>query len=291
MVISNKQLETWAHQGSITASKSSHESIRACLSKYYFPEGVTYDDYLQGSYRNSTNIFGDSDVDLVVELTSAYRYNIDKLTQEENKKFLERSNSEYSLFDFKKDILNALRENYDNSNIEEGSKSIKLKKDSVSIDTDIVVSMKYRYFFSLDNYVEGISFYSNKDYRWIYSYPKQHYDNGLVKMSNTDGNYKPFIRICKNIRSTLEEDGYISDNLINSYQIESLIFNVPNNLFSGTYQEIFYKIFSHLERADISKYQCQHELYSLFGDSLDQWNIDDAKKFINKVIKLWDDWE
>jgi tRNA nucleotidyltransferase (CCA-adding enzyme) len=77
MPIPESQLEIWSHQGAVTASKTTHESIRIALSANTSPirqrvaaGGVEI--YLQGSYKNDTNIRGDSDVDVVVELTATY---------------------------------------------------------------------------------------------------------------------------------------------------------------------------------------------------------------------------
>ncbi len=70
MAIPESQLGGWSDHGPQEASKRTHEAIRRALDGYQWPRGMTYDFCLQGSYRNDTNVRGDSDVDVVLELKS-----------------------------------------------------------------------------------------------------------------------------------------------------------------------------------------------------------------------------
>jgi hypothetical protein len=76
MSVPESQLQTWSNQGAITTAQSTHTSIRNALSAYNWPVDVSYNIYLQGSYRNSTNFRGDSDEDVIVEVTSVYWSNL-----------------------------------------------------------------------------------------------------------------------------------------------------------------------------------------------------------------------
>ena len=76
MGIPESQLETWSHQGAITTANATHESIRNALNSYEFPDGVDFEVYLQGSYKNDTNIRGDMDVDLAVQINSTFYSNL-----------------------------------------------------------------------------------------------------------------------------------------------------------------------------------------------------------------------
>ena len=68
--IPESQLSRWSNHGAQDAAKRTHEQVRRVLDAYHWPAGVKYDFYLQGSYQNDTNISGDSDVDVVLELKS-----------------------------------------------------------------------------------------------------------------------------------------------------------------------------------------------------------------------------
>jgi tRNA nucleotidyltransferase (CCA-adding enzyme) len=76
------------HQGATKTAQATHESIRSALTT---ASGSLVKDkditmYLQGSYKNSTNIRGDSDVDLVVLLNSTFLYDTSGLTADERKR-------------------------------------------------------------------------------------------------------------------------------------------------------------------------------------------------------------
>src|SRR6516162_3718720 len=71
MAIPESQLETWSHQGSITQSKNTYATVKRALeapdTKY---AGKSFEVFLQGSYGNDTNIYAESDVDVVIRLDS-----------------------------------------------------------------------------------------------------------------------------------------------------------------------------------------------------------------------------
>jgi tRNA nucleotidyltransferase (CCA-adding enzyme) len=83
MGIPQSQLEIWAKQGATVTAKSTHESIRNALaherSLIKDRIGSSVKIYLQGSYKNDTNIRADSDVDVVVELTTTFGHNAHEL--------------------------------------------------------------------------------------------------------------------------------------------------------------------------------------------------------------------
>ena len=61
MGISNQQLETWSHQGSITQSSDTYNPIKNTLEAASNPyANKDYEVFLQGSYGNDTNIYAGS---------------------------------------------------------------------------------------------------------------------------------------------------------------------------------------------------------------------------------------
>ena len=114
MVPSESQLEAWSKQGAVTNSMNTHNSIRTALDSHKWPEAMGYEVYLQGSYANTTNIRGDSDVDVVVECTSVYYSNI----EEHEKAVLGWTPGKYSYADFRQEVINALSSYYGNSSVD-----------------------------------------------------------------------------------------------------------------------------------------------------------------------------
>src|ERR1044071_1693675 len=104
MSIPESQLKTWAGQGSVTNSANTHNVLRSALAAYKWPTVMNYTDYLQGSYANTTNIRGDSDVDIVIECTSIFYNNLSA----DEKKSLGLNPGQHSFEDFRNEVISAL---------------------------------------------------------------------------------------------------------------------------------------------------------------------------------------
>ncbi|MBP0006906.1 MULTISPECIES: nucleotidyltransferase [unclassified Roseofilum] len=288
MAISQSQLQTWSHQGATVSAKKTHESIRHALQSYQWTLDIYYTTYLQGSYRNSTNIYGDSDVDLVVELTSSVYSN---LTTEEKSK-LGMFPVGYTWFDFQKDVISALSRYYGSQYIDtSGSKSIKLLPHSGRIKADIVVSATYEHYEKMQLVAEGMTFWTRPGEQQICNFPKRHYDNGANKNSKeqTGGWYKPTVRVFKNARNCINAGLHVPKQFP-SYFIECLLYNVPNHKFSGSFQSTFENslnwLSTKLKKGDCQDFVCQNEMSYLFGNSPVQWNPDDARDYVQRLINL-----
>lgn len=302
MGIPESQLETWSHQGAVTTSKATHESIRNALDSYEWPEDVKIEVNLQGSYKNSTNIRGDSDVDIVVQLNSRFAFDISKLSEPEKELHgatyrATYSNATYSWENFRADVLTALRAYYGSSAISEGNKSLKVAGGSGRLPADVVGCLRYlmyQRFQSVDDqrYVEGIAFLALRENRWINNYPKLHYDNGVNKNAHnrTKGRYKPTVRVFKNARTYLVDHDVIAKDLAPSYFLECLIYNVPDEKFGSSYQDTFCDVVNWLLNADFGDFMCQNEQLRLVGSTPEQWSIGNAKRLIQKLIELWNNW-
>lgn len=77
-----------------------------------------------------------------------------------------------------------------------------------------------------------------------------------------------------------------------SYFIEGLLYNVPNEKFTGTYAEMVFNVLKWLcDTPDRSKFLTVNERYKLIYDnSAVCWPSANAKLFIDAVIKCWNDW-
>ena len=80
MPIPERTLSRWSHHQAATAFKQAHLPIRAALDAYSWPADVKFQVFLQGSYKNDTNLGGDSDVDVVVRLAHRLRPRVAALT-------------------------------------------------------------------------------------------------------------------------------------------------------------------------------------------------------------------
>ena len=300
MPIPESQLETWSHQGAVTTAKATSDSIRNALTASSSPiRGKEYEVYLQGSYKNDTNIRGDSDVDIVVQLNETFQYDLNGLSSPEKLAF-ERdyaSSATYHWENFRADVLRALRAYYGSSAVSEGNKSLKTSKGSGRLAADVVVCLQYRRYLHYANiydqeYVEGIIFYTRRESRRIVNFPKPHYDDGVAKnaSSATNGWYKPTVRMFKNVRTYLVDRSRLSQHVAPSYFVECLFYNAPNGAFGYSYHDTFYEILDWASRTDLSGCVCQNEQLYLFGTLHEQWSISSAHQFIDALIDLWNNW-
>lgn len=288
MGIPEAQLETWSHQGAIVTAKATHESVRYALSCYRWPENIQYEVYLQGSYKNDTNIRGDMDVDVTVQLNSPFYSN---LTQDQ-KRILGLQPASYGWVDFRHDVLSALQAHYGTQVIVEGNKCLKLVADGGRLPADVVVCVQYRKYRSvhIEDFVEGMTFWQRDTNQEIINHPKIHYENGVKKHQDTNGRFKPIVRMFKNLRDFLVEKDRSSNGLAPSYFVECALYNVPNDSFSSSYQDTFCAAVNWLDQADLTGLVCQSSEVPLCGIAPGQWPEQNAKQFLQRLVKLWNDW-
>lgn len=107
MSISEQQLVTWSNAGPDATAQQTHATIRLALEVIQRRAGGRpVEIYLQGSYRNKTNIYGDSDVDIVCELPGVYEYDLSRLSQvEANDVFRSMTGAVYTFADFRRAVL------------------------------------------------------------------------------------------------------------------------------------------------------------------------------------------
>jgi hypothetical protein len=94
----------------------------------------------------------------------------------------------------------------------------------------------------------------------------------------------------KNIRNYLEDKYYMSKDLVPSYFLECMLYNVPYSKFGGSYQDTFCNVVNWLNEANLDSFVCQNKQLNLFGPTPEQWDTNKAKEFIKNLILLWNNW-
>lgn len=299
MAIPERQLETWSHQGAVATASATNSAVHNALHAQNSPiKDKEFDVYLQGSYKNDTNIRGDSDVDVVVQLNSTFERDLSGLSQAERLLYEQNhSSASYLWRNFRDDVLKALVAYFRAENISEGNKSIKVSGGSGRLPADVIPCLQYRKYLRFrslqdQTYIEGIVFYTLREGRQIINYPKPHYNNGVRKNSErcTNGWYKPTVRILKNARTYLIDHNLLSEEVAPSYFLECLIYNVPDNQFGVSYGDTFCKVVNWLRKTDLSAFICSNGQIQLFGSSPEQWSTEKATQFLNAMADLWNNW-
>lgn len=294
MAISEQQLETWSHQGSQVQSASTYKMIRGVLedpnSPYY---QWSYRIFLQGSYGNDTNIYADSDVDIVICLTSVYYHDISLLGDEEKSRFeANRSPGSINFSDFKAHVLAWLKDNF-GSGVKAGKKAIYIPGNQSRRDADVLVCVVNKQFTSYPSigdpiYREGICFWTSGRQK-IVNYPKRHLDNCTTKNGATERRFKPSIRILKNMRNAMINQGYIKDGLAPSYFLEGMLSNVPDHHFVASRQQTFENYMYWLEHCPTNDLTCANGIHYLLrnGHSV-CWNKSDFDAFRSAAMHFYD---
>jgi hypothetical protein len=297
MAIPESQLETWSRQGSVTQSAGTYGTIKRALEESTANyANRNFKVFLQGSYGNNTNIFAESDVDVVIRYDGAFHHDLTKLSPEQQSAFKSSfADGTYSYDTFKGHVQRALETAF-GSAVKPGKKALIIEANGSRRTADVVVAFEFRRYYKFNgqsdqSFDTGICFF-NQDGKRIANYPKQHSENCTTKHQVTDSNFKPLVRIFKNMRSKLVDDGVIEQGIAPSYFIEGLLYNIPNEDFAGTYQEMVLNILRWLHQTtDRTKFVCVNKQYYLLrDDSLVCWPIANGEKFIKAVIELWNNW-
>jgi len=283
MPIPSNELSRWSHPYSNEAPKQAHKSIRRALKSYEdWSKGKKYEKILlQGSYKNDTNLRRASDVDIVVTLAEELPLHVAKLGRRHLSQDPDHRLAYEIWKSFREEVIKALMAEYGAEAVTIGGKTLKVDKGTIPAAADVVVALRYG---------TGIAFYYAKEQRWVVGYPEQHCQRGQAKDKSTDGRYKRTIRMFKSARKYLVDNRAIQKEKAPSYFIECLLHNVPDELFTPDYIETYCGVVKHLAKADLNQFKCQNGVLKLFGQSKEQWNVDDARVFIQALRSLWKRW-
>jgi hypothetical protein len=301
MAIAESQLDTWSGIGASAGSRDTYATVKFALGKDdapYHEKGKDVSVFLQGSYGNDTNVYKESDVDVVIQMTgSTFYYDLRLLTLSESQNFKKDygADAPYGFDEFKADVLTQLTNRF-SAAVTVGSKAICVAAGNGRRKADVVVCVDFRRYISFENlwtqnYVSGICFFTTSGTR-IVNFPKQHSENATKKHQATSSWYKPMVRIFKNMRNKLVAANALGAGVAPSYYVEGLLYNAPNELFGtkSTYRDSFVSIFNWLENADRSKFLCANEQYKLLdGEAHVTWSSANCNEFLDALRTLWNE--
>lgn len=299
MPIPESQLETWSHQGSITQSSNTYNTIKNVLEAYDTPyKSKDFKVFLQGSYGNDTNIYAESDVDIVIQLNDCFRSDISELSEADKAAYNSAfGKATYNYSNFKEDVLSLLKAQYGKS-VKTGNKAITIDANSSRRKADVIVAIQHRRYSkfrssSNSSYIEGICFF-NASNNPIENFPKDHSANLTDKHQASSNKLKPLIRVFKNMRNRLIDERLISAGIAPSYYIEGLLYNVSNEKFTSKYQDSVVNVLNwylQMQKAQKEELVCANEQHYLLRDrSHTCWTPANCNAFIEAAVKLWNEW-
>jgi hypothetical protein len=292
MSIQETQLEAWSGQGAVTNSVNTHTYVRNALNAHSWPQGMKYEVYLQGSYANTTNIRGESDVDVVAECTSVAYSNLD----ENEKRQLGLGVGSHNFTEFRREVIAALTNYRDGSTVDpSGANAVEVvpPPNSNRLKADVIPCVTYNEYQSLKIIATGLTFWNQHNQQQIINFPKPHIRNGEQKNATgkTNGWYKPSVRMFKNARRQMVGDNNDLRKRFPSYFVECLFYNVPDSNYGYSYQRTYTQAVDYLAKAlsngTADKFTTQSGRQWLFGSSSVQWSQENARDFVARLVQLW----
>ena len=295
MAISEAPLEIWAKQGSITQSQQTYATVRNALeasdSRY---AGRSHEIFLQGSYGNDTNIWSDSDVDVVIQLNDTFYKDVSELPADQVAAYKTHfSNASYTYSDFKADVTAQLVRRFGPS-VRPGKKAIFIPGNGSRRDADVLAAAQYRRYWAFrsgsdQSYTEGIVFWTPEGIE-IINYPKQHSANCVSKNKATSGWFKPCVRILKNMRNAMIGKRLIASDLAPSYFLEGMLWNVPDGRFGGSYINTIAGALNWVQGCDRAKLVCANEMYLLLHPTSPvTWRAEKLDAYLRSTIAFWNE--
>ncbi len=296
MAIPESQLETWAKQGSIVQSRDTYAAVKTTLDdsgSYYHAK--SFESFLQGSYANDTNVYRDSDVDVVMRLDSAWYHDARLLPADQYQGFQRAypRDAEYGLPEFKTEVAAWLRRTFNGVTV--GSKAIFIPGGGARRDCDVLVCARFKYYYRFNNpsdesYAEGICFFL-RDGTQIVNFPKQHSANCTAMHKATNQWFKPTVRIYKNMRNHLVDSNLLQDGIAPSYFIEGMLWNVPGDRFGNRYDDTFVATFNYLADANRATFTCANGIHPLLqANSHVSWSPANCQAYLDALRSLWNNW-
>lgn len=228
--------------------------------------GDTHHTFLQGSYKNDTSISDINDVDIVAIRLTTY-------------------SSVYSSLQFSNvipwdSIFSEIEQKLRNQRLYQWTVTRKDKCIEVVTPTfkaDVVPAVQVL----ADHTQDPIVIYSFSNGSEKVNYPRTHYENGVKKNQETNGNYKPIIRMFKNWATN-----HFGDNgTVSSYHIESLVHNVPNDNFYDDHASTFLLVGSHITELLTQRDTIPIQIKSVCGseDITQNWERSARQNFNNTL--------
>jgi hypothetical protein len=240
--------------------------------------------YAKGSYPNETNVRTDSDVDIAVQCTDVAYW------EEQSPGAHPASNSSYTgpwtPSKLRAEVEAALRAKFGDQVDASGTTAIRVNSSSARVDADVVPCFTYRYYFTSGATREGTRIY-RKNGTYLQNYPAQHLANGRAKQTATGDAFKSVVRILKRAENAMVTDDYHRE--VQSFFIESLVYNCPSSLFSGTWTEMVRRVVAHIwdqlqgdTDPDADRWVEVNDVKYLFHSS-QPWTREDGREFAYAV--------
>jgi hypothetical protein len=293
MTTTDLDRRSWTTPGAQDAAARTYASVQTAIERSPELTSLDIEVFLQGSYANSTNTRGDSDVDVVVMMKSTFMPDVSLLDLQSRQNWeSDRVPGTTSAHNLRAAVTRAMMSYYGSSRVEERNKCIRIAKTEGYVDADVVPCLQHRRYTSYPKYgaptwVEGIDITPRSGSR-IVNFPKEHIANGKAKNARA-GDYKATVRQVKRLRRAAVDAGLLSTTVAPGYLLECMTFNAPDGLFVSDDSKRLMQVVAWLTS------QSADDMRRTFwsGDKINHLFVDDPGQFSAATAKqiaevLWD---
>jgi hypothetical protein len=242
-----------------------------------------YSVLLQGSYRNNTNVRGESDVDIGVVCSETFFMDLPDGTERET---FGIAPATYHYAQFKNEVGEALTSYFGAGAVTRGNKAFDVRETSYHVEADVAPFFEHRRYAKSGTFNEGVELRPDSGVpQRVINWPEQHYKNGVAKNKETSTRFKAMVRVLKSLRNEMVEAKIAAAEPAIGFLIECMVWNVPNDNFGNTrYEHDLRNILAFLYHATKSDEGCSEwgevsELKYLFRGG-QKWTRAQAHAFI-----------
>lgn len=223
--------------------------IKEAINKHPEFDNCQLRVYAKGSYANNTNVRADSDVDIAVQCREVtYWEEAEPGAHPESTPYT----GPWTRDKLRGELVAALRAKFPGQIDTTGSTAIRIDSSSSRVEADVVPAFNYKYYFPSGNYREGSRIFT-KDGLALTNYPDQQLENGRLKNTATNTNYKKTVRIMKRIENALVDANLHKE--VPSFFIECLVYNCPNHIlmrstWTATVRDVILYIWTELQGSE-----------------------------------------
>lgn len=277
-------LTSWTKPSSDTEQDKQNRTvrmIREAIAGHTAFRGCSLSVYAKGSYPNNTNVKTESDVDIAVQCSNVFYYDLSDPALPRPIPY----SGVWTPSVLRTELERALRAKFGSQADSTGNVAIKVSSSTARVDADVVPCFDYRNYLSPNNWLEGSRIF-RKDHTSTENFPDQHLERGKEKNNRTFTKYKKTVRILKRTANSMLSDNYHRD--VVSYFVESLVYNCPDaqfNLSSWTdiTKSVLYHIWQHaqgdVESADYGLQWMEANNVKYLFHPVQAWTRNDAKDF------------
>lgn len=183
--------------------------------------------FVQGSYRNHTNVRQESDVDIGILCSDVIFLDLPEGYTREHFGLVPAT---YTYAQFKNEVEEALVSHFGRRSVVRGNKAFDIRENTYRVDADVIACFEHRRYSASGSYESGVELITDRGNRVI-NWPEQHYQNGVDKNTQTARGYKRLVRILKRLCLEMEEQGLAAARPMPGFLVECLSWNVPNDHF------------------------------------------------------------